>query len=155
MQNADDTELAIHHIRRIVRLGDLEQIRAVLEAKRIDLMTRRQPGRGDGPVRPLPNGKQKPPTKKEKGPTPVALDPEHKNDPAFILYKQKEKLLNDHMKANGLTQRSAVPPEIRDDFQKALAEWKIVKPKYQKATTATAGVESSSSASSSSRRENP
>lgn len=132
MSTPDDTELAIHHIRRIGRLGDLEQVRAVLESRRLELSSRAP--------RPMPRSATKgqaAATRKLKAPPPQStLDPAHLQDPAFIRYQKSLEELSRYMKAHGITQRSAVTGPIRSEFDQALAGWIAVKPQYKIAAVA-------------------
>lgn len=125
----DDVELAIRHIRRIGRLNDLEQVLAVLNARKVELSSRALPG--------PPGLSRRVPVRRLVKPTPVStLDPAHRQDPAYVAYSNAEHALSMFMRANGIAKRSAVQGQVREDFEKALSAWLAVKPKYKTSTTA-------------------
>lgn len=124
----DDVELAIRYIRRVGRLGDLEQILSVVNTRKLEL-TVRGPVGGGRSLTPAP------PRRQRAVKPPVALDPRHKADPAYAAYRSAERALIVEMKARGLTKRSEVSGPIRTAFDQALSAWLAVKPKYKTCDT--------------------
>lgn len=121
----DEAELAIHHIRRVTKLADLEQIQAVLIARRVELInnsSRTGHGKSNGPslygakpVKPAPRS---------------TLDPAHKRDPVYLDYAAANSVLDRYCVQHKVA-RSAVTGPVRDAFDKALAAWVLVKPRYK------------------------
>lgn len=133
-QGLDEVEKAIHSIRKISRLADLEQVQAILTAKRVELISRsaRVQGGGlstSGKSAPAPASR---PAAKPKGPNQPGstLDPAHRQDPAYIEYCKALEAMTRYC-AEHKVPRTQVPPAVRDPFQRALDAWMVVKPKYK------------------------
>lgn len=124
-ERPDDVELAIRHIRRVTKAGDLDQVLAVLNAQRMTICSRqtafprRSVNRNNGRV---PNRRGQPPSS--------TLDPTHKSDPAFLAYIAANDALEQHCKRHAVP-RGQVTGPIRENFEKALTDWLAVKPRYK------------------------
>lgn len=132
-QGLDEVEKAIHSIRKISRLGDLEQVQAIISAKRVELLTRSTRPQGTSSKstgRTVPAAATKPPAGPKRGPPESSLDPAHRQDPVFIEYCRALNAITKYC-AEHKVPRSRVDPAIRDAFQRALAAWVALKPKYK------------------------
>lgn len=132
-QGLDEVEKAIHSIRKISRLADLEQVQAILSAKRVELLTRTARPQGTGSKstgKTVPAAATKPPAGPKRGPPESSLDPAHRQDPAFVEYCRAFNAMNKYC-AEHKVPRSRVDPAVRDAFTRALAAWVAVKPKYK------------------------
>lgn len=134
-QGLDEVENAIHSIRRIGRLSDLEQVQAILSAKRVELLTRSSRRQGpDGKSvggKSVPAAATKPPAKARKGKLQEStLDPAHRQDPAYIEYCNANDALTRYC-AEHKVPRTRADPAIRDAFMRALATWAAAKQKYK------------------------
>lgn len=104
--------LAISAIRRIVRVGDLEMIQAVLSARKLDIVSSpRMKSTGRSGMLP------KPPAPKS------TLDPAHKRDPLYLAYIASNKEILSWMKQNHARRRSEAPLDLQRAFGKAQKEW--------------------------------
>lgn len=125
----DDTENAIHSIRRVSRITDLDQIEAVLRAKRSELINRPFPQRrGLALDRVHKENVGKPVVRRDI--PPRRLDPSYKKDPAFLDYQAAETALQEYCRRHKVN-RTAADPAVRQPFETALEHWRSVKGKYK------------------------
>lgn len=131
-QGLDEVEKAIHSIRRISRLSDLEQIQAILTAKRVELISRttRLQARNNSVGQAGPAVVKPPAKPKERRPPGSTLDPAHRQDSVYKEYCNALNALTNYC-AEHKVPRTAAPPFIRDPFKKALDAWLALKPKYK------------------------
>lgn len=121
----DEAETAIRAIRRITKLPDLDQVQAVLAAKRLELINNSRAPR-PGLARPAVNKLRAVP----KGKTDSKLDPLYRQDPVYQQYISANNALMAYCKEHSVS-RTAVPRAVREPYELALADWLAVKPKYK------------------------